>query len=66
MENIIVSEENKKPPHDEQTLAKLLEAAYVLQEHSDELRALEAQLGLTRSQEPRSGNVRPAREPRQE
>ncbi|OLE14104.1 MAG: hypothetical protein AUG89_03430 [Acidobacteria bacterium 13_1_20CM_4_56_7] len=57
MENVIVSEENKKPPHDEQTLAKLLEAAYVLQEHSDELRALEAQLGLTRSQEPRSGNV---------
>ena len=26
-----MSEENKKPPHDEQTLAKLLEAAYVLQ-----------------------------------
>jgi len=57
VENIIVSEENKKPPHDEQTLAKLLEAAYVLQEHSDELRALEAQLGLARSQEARSGNV---------
>lgn len=57
IENVIVSEENKKPPYDEQTLAKLLEAAYVLQEHSDELRALESQLGLTRSQESRSGNM---------
>ena len=57
MENVIVSEENKKPPHDEQALAKLLEAAYVLQEHSDELRALELQLGLTRSQEQRAGNT---------
>lgn len=49
-----MSEENKKPPYDEQTLARLLEAAYVLQEHSDELRALEAQLGITRGQEPGS------------
>lgn len=49
MENVIVSEEKKKPVYDEQTLAKLLEAAYVLQEHGQELRALEAQLGLTRS-----------------
>lgn len=57
MENLIVSEENKKPAYDEQTLAKLLEAAYVLQEHSDELRALEVQLGLTRSQEHRSGDI---------
>lgn len=52
-----MSEENKKPPYDEQTLARLLEAAYVLQEHSDELRVLESQLGLTRSQESRSGNI---------
>lgn len=52
-----MSEENKKPPYDEQTLAKLLEAAYVLQEHSDELRVLESQLGLTRSEESRSGNI---------
>ena len=52
-----MSEENKKPPYDEQALAKLLEAAYVLQEHSDELRALELQLGLTRSQEQRAGNT---------
>jgi len=57
IEKVIVSEENKKPPHDEQALAKLLEAAYVLQEHSDELRALELQLGLTRSQEQRPGNT---------
>jgi hypothetical protein len=52
-----VSEENKKPAYDEQTLAKLLEAAYVLQEHSDELRALEAQLSLRRAQEHRSGDI---------
>ena len=52
-----MSEENKKPPYDEQALAKLLEAAYVLQEHSDELRALELQLGLTRSQEQRARNT---------
>ncbi len=60
-----MSEENKKPPHDEQALAKLLEAAYVLQEHSDELRALEAQLGLTRSQDHPSENI-PAFEARPE
>jgi hypothetical protein len=57
IEKVIVSEENKKPPHDEQALAKLLEAAYVLQEHSDELRALELQLRLTRTQEQRPGNT---------
>lgn len=49
MGKVIVSEENKKPAYDEQTLAKLLEAAYVLQEHSQELRVMETQLGLTRS-----------------
>lgn len=48
MENAIVSEEKDKPVFDEQTLAKLLEAAYVLQEHGHELRALEAELGLKR------------------
>lgn len=68
MENVIVSEEKKKPIHDEQTLAKLLEAAYVLQEHSQELRALEAQLGLTRrelknGQDVVSGNAASARGP---
>jgi GAF domain-containing protein/ribosomal protein L37E len=34
MEKEIVSEGKKKPAYDEQTLAKLLEAAYVLQEHN--------------------------------
>jgi len=48
VENAIVSEEKSKPVFDEQTLAKLLEAAYVLQEHGHELRALEAELGLKR------------------
>lgn len=43
-----MSEEKDKPVFDEQTLAKLLEAAYVLQEHGHELRALEAELGLKR------------------
>ncbi|HEY6368966.1 MAG TPA: GAF domain-containing protein, partial [Candidatus Sulfotelmatobacter sp.] len=35
----IVSEEKNKPVLDEQTLAKLLEAAYVLQEHNRQLQA---------------------------
>lgn len=59
MENVIVSEEKKKPAYDEQTLAKLLEAAYVLQEHSEELRMLEAQLGLTRGEGRQTENVSP-------
>jgi putative methionine-R-sulfoxide reductase with GAF domain len=33
----IVPEKERKPIHDEQTLAKVLEAAYVLQEHNREL-----------------------------
>ena len=45
-----MSEEKKKPALDEQTLAKLLEAAYVLQEHNRELRELELGLDLKRSQ----------------
>ncbi|HEX3821767.1 MAG TPA: GAF domain-containing protein [Candidatus Sulfotelmatobacter sp.] len=48
MEKGIVSEEKKKPVLDEQTLAKLLEAAYVLQEHNRELRELELGLDLKR------------------
>ena len=36
-----VSSEKHKPPHDEQTLARLLEAAYVLQEHNRERQKLE-------------------------
>ena len=44
VEKEIVSEEKDKPVLDEQTLAKLLEAAYVLQEHNRELQQME--LGL--------------------
>jgi hypothetical protein len=43
---VIVAEEKQKPPFDADTLAKLLEAAFVLQEHGDELRGLKTQLGL--------------------
>jgi putative methionine-R-sulfoxide reductase with GAF domain len=46
VEDVTVSEHKDKPVFDEQTLAKLLEAAYVLQEHSQQLRALEDQLGV--------------------
>jgi GAF domain-containing protein len=38
VEKQIVSEKNYKPAFDEQTLAKILEAAYVLQEHNREVR----------------------------
>lgn len=48
MESRSVSEDEKKAILDEQTLAKLLEAAYVLQEHNREMRALEHSLELTR------------------
>lgn len=42
LENVIVSEDKHKPVFDEQTLAKLLEAAFILQEHGHELRHTEA------------------------
>ena len=45
-----VSEENNKPAFDEEPLAKLLEAAYVLQEHNRELQHLELNLELQREQ----------------
>ena len=45
-----MSEEKHKPVLDEQTLAKLLEAAYVLQEHNREVRELELGLDLKRDQ----------------
>ncbi len=48
MEKSIVSEEKKKPVLDEHTLGKLLEAAYVLQEHNRELREIELGLDLKR------------------
>jgi GAF domain-containing protein len=46
----LVSEEKNKPVLDEQTLAKLLEAAYVLQEHNREMRELELGFELKRDQ----------------
>jgi len=45
-----VSDEKDKPVLDEQTLAKLLEAAYVLQEHNRELQEMELGLSLKREQ----------------
>ena len=45
-----MSEEKDKPVLDEQTLAKLLEAAYVLQEHNRELQGMELGLELKRDQ----------------
>jgi GAF domain-containing protein len=45
-----VSDENKKNGFDEQTLARVLEAAYVLQEHQHELEELKSSLDLQRKQ----------------
>ena len=45
-----MSEEKNKPVLDEQTLAKLLEAAYVLQEHNRELQEMDLGLSLKRDQ----------------
>jgi putative methionine-R-sulfoxide reductase with GAF domain len=50
VEKEIVSEEKNKPVFDEQTLAKLLEAAYVLQEHNRELQEMELGLELKREE----------------
>ncbi len=50
VEKEIVSEEKDKPVLDEPTLAKLLEAAYVLQEHNRELQEMELGLDLKRDQ----------------
>jgi len=50
VEKAIVSEEKDKPVLDELTLAKLLEAAYVLQEHNHELKERERALELKREQ----------------
>src|SRR5215469_14142283 len=45
-----VPEEKEKPVYDEQPLARLLEAAYVLQEHNRKLEKLELNLELKRDQ----------------
>ena len=50
VEKEIVSEEKNKPVLDEQTLGRLLEAAYVLQEHNRELHEMELGLSLKRDQ----------------
>jgi putative methionine-R-sulfoxide reductase with GAF domain len=50
VEKEIVSEEKDKPVFDEQTLAKLLEAAYVLQEHNSKLQGIDLGLELKRDQ----------------
>src|SRR5437879_4518353 len=50
VEKGIVSEEKPKPVLDEQTLAKLLEAAYVLQEHNREVQEMELGLDLKRDE----------------
>ena len=46
VEDRTVSEEKHKPVPDEQTLGKLLEAAYVLQEHNRDMRRKEVRLGV--------------------
>jgi GAF domain-containing protein/ribosomal protein L37E len=66
VEKEIVSEEKNKPVLDEQTLAKLLEAAYVLQEHNRELHEMELGLELKRDQieaEERSAPASPGSAP---
>lgn len=50
MENGTVSEDKNKLVLDERTLAKLLEAAYVLQEHNRDMRELELSMELKRDQ----------------
>jgi len=66
-EKEIASEEKDKPVLDEQTLGKLLEAAYVLQEHNRELQEMELGLSLKREQieaEERSAPGAPGPAPR--
>ncbi|HKV78166.1 MAG TPA: GAF domain-containing protein [Candidatus Sulfotelmatobacter sp.] len=45
-----MSKEKHKPVPDEQTLGRLLEAAYVIQEHNQEMRRLELRPGVKRDQ----------------
>jgi hypothetical protein len=60
VEKEIVSEEKDKPVLDEQMLAKLLEAAYVLQEHNRELKEKELVLELKRNQFEAADRTTPA------
>ncbi len=50
MEILTVPEEKTKPAFDERALDKLLEAAFVLQEHNRELRELDLRLQMKRDQ----------------
>ena len=63
-----MSEKKEKPVFDEQTLDKLLEAAYVLQEHNRSLRELDLKLQLKRDQVEASDRASspPAEQPRTE
>ena len=63
MEYRTVSEEKNKPVPDEQTLGKLLEAAYVIQEHNQEMRRLELRPGVKRDQVKTEDNSHPLQNP---
>ena len=58
-----VSDEKHKPVPDEQTLGKLLEAAYVIQEHNREMLRLELRPGVKREQAKAGDNSSPAQKP---
>lgn len=58
-----VSEEKNKPVAGEQTLAKLLEAAYVLQEHNREMQHLHSRLGLKQNQDETESLASPVPQP---
>ena len=62
LESATVSPEKNKPVFDEQTLAKLLEAAYILQEHGHELRKVEAK-PTPKPEPPRAQQPKPAKAP---
>ena len=61
-----VAEEKDKPAFDEQPLAKLLEAAYVLQEHNRELKKRELNLELQRNQLQAQQQAAPSPQPSRE
>jgi hypothetical protein len=65
---LTVSEEKEKPVFDEHSLDKLLEAAFVLQEHNRSLRELDLKLQLKRDQVEATerASSRPAAAPRTE
>jgi GAF domain-containing protein len=63
VEDRTVSEEKHKPVPDEQTLGKLLEAAYVLQEHNRDMRRKEFRLGVKQDSEDAANVPYPARNP---